>query len=1340
MTNMLDIGRSGLLAYRGALAVTSENVANVGTDGYRRRDVATVAAGGGQATATSAPTGGQGVTVVDIRRAFDGLVAERARSAQAGLSAAEAHLAGASAIETLMIPGDDGIDGTLRDFFDSVARLAANPTDMVTRALTLRSGEALAEGISGLARGLGALRTDILAEARAVVGTAQGLLGELAQVSRSMGGLSAPGAAGAAAQHPLADRRDALLDDLARLLPVSVALSEAGRPTIRLGGAAGPLLLDGDRTARLDVSGADQLTLHVAGADGVARDTRLLADGRLGGVSRALGALDMAAQELDAFARTLSGSMNAVHRGGVDLTGAPGGDLFATDGWRGVPAAANGGSVRFDLAPLPGAAAGAFYELVFDGAAALWRAHDASGAEVASARETLLLPGVRVDLAGVARDGDRIALRSVTGHAADLRMAVADPAALAAAGSFATAPSPGNAGTARLSAVMLPVAQAHPSALAPASGDAPLDLLGGVVGHLAAGTTAVDLVSLGRAATTIVPPLPGALRLEVAPGAGIHAFDIAGFPGVMEMVDALTGGDLRSIGGRSLASLGLVASVDGHGNLALARPGHPTPAEVALIGPDTRVPGVGHPREAAGGTMQILTRNGVHVAGTPLTATEAAALITPQNGFLAGAAYDPSALNLAAGVGYRGIGLSRLDLPGVNTAVLPAPALRQGTDLPPAAEAARSLALSDASGRSATVEVPQGASAALIAARIDGALPGIAAMAVTGLELSGFPKGAVRFDLTGANGRPIEVSATLSDQGAGPLAQAINGLTAATGIAAQVSPDGARLLLVQADGHDIAVSRLMLAGGAGLMARPSGPDGQPAGTPADWPAGTALRQGGQVSLSAPQGFALTDAGTGLAIAAAPQASGSHDLTTAAAGAEARLRFHDIPAQAEGGLAFSLDLGGRTQRVALPAAATGPAIAAALAEELRRGAPDAVLTGASLAALPPDGSAMVLRVEGTDHTLRMQSGVPVVTGPEAGRITASFDSANRLNVTARCVTGGGGIGIAATPAFGLAAGAGVLRLMGQPPDTGALPAEVMIGLAGTMHRVVLNADGGVAVPPGFPGTATRDAANGALMLELSAPAPGLQVEAEAASGFAGPGVAVRVQGDTLVLAGRSAPLDLRVTAQGALGQRIEAANLPPEDLVVAVTGSGTLRLGGTVDPGPRPADPGALDLVVTDAARGAVTLRDRISGHDVARGVLDAAGRVSLGGLALTLSGTTATGDRFALLPAVPGSANADTALALAALRNADAATGRQGLTDAFARIQADAGLRVAAAGRTVATARAGAEAADRAQAAIGAVDLDVEAARLLELQQAYQASAQTLSIARDLFDTILRLF
>jgi flagellar hook-associated protein 1 FlgK len=47
------------------------------------------------------------------------------------------------------------------------------------------------------------------------------------------------------------------------------------------------------------------------------------------------------------------------------------------------------------------------------------------------------------------------------------------------------------------------------------------------------------------------------------------------------------------------------------------------------------------------------------------------------------------------------------------------------------------------------------------------------------------------------------------------------------------------------------------------------------------------------------------------------------------------------------------------------------------------------------------------------------------------------------------------------------------------------------------------------------------------------------------------------------------------------------------------------------------------------------------------------------------------------------------------------------------------------------------EAALRADAEKTSVDLDEEAANLLAQQQAYQANAQVMSVARSLFDTLL---
>ena len=72
MPSLFDIGRSGLQAYRQSLAVTGQNIANVNTEGYKKRDaaLAEVSGAGGGVTEKSDQTG-LGVRVEEIRRAFD---------------------------------------------------------------------------------------------------------------------------------------------------------------------------------------------------------------------------------------------------------------------------------------------------------------------------------------------------------------------------------------------------------------------------------------------------------------------------------------------------------------------------------------------------------------------------------------------------------------------------------------------------------------------------------------------------------------------------------------------------------------------------------------------------------------------------------------------------------------------------------------------------------------------------------------------------------------------------------------------------------------------------------------------------------------------------------------------------------------------------------------------------------------------------------------------------------------------------------------------------------------------------------------------------------------------
>jgi flagellar hook-associated protein 1 FlgK len=447
MSDMMNIARSGVLASRTALAITAENVANVNTEGYRRRSVATVTAAGAQTTPQTLPTGGQGVSVTEIRRAFDHLLAERGRTAASAQASAMAHQAVAERIETQLIPGETGLDGTMRGFFDGLARLAASPADMTTRTQALRGAQALADGIAEIADGFLQLRAETVAQAELSAARAQGLLADLHQVSQQIGQLGARQTEG---HHPLADRRDALLADLARELPIAVSLGEDGRPEIRLGSDAGPLLLDRAGPARLSITAPDQVTLHITAPDGSQRETRLLSAGRLGGLAMGVGAIDMARQEFDQLARNLAEGLNQLHRAGVDIDGQPGQDLFRLDGWTATPAATNAGQVQVQIRLGDTQAAQGPLEIVFDASLAEWQARDSDGTLLASGRDRLLLPGLTVDLAGPARDGDRVVLAPVTGRALDLRVALSDPRMLAASAEITVAPAPGTSGSARL--------------------------------------------------------------------------------------------------------------------------------------------------------------------------------------------------------------------------------------------------------------------------------------------------------------------------------------------------------------------------------------------------------------------------------------------------------------------------------------------------------------------------------------------------------------------------------------------------------------------------------------------------------------------------------------------------------------------------------------------------------------------------------------------------------------------------------------------------------------------------------------------------------------------------
>jgi flagellar hook-associated protein 1 FlgK len=127
------------------------------------------------------------------------------------------------------------------------------------------------------------------------------------------------------------------------------------------------------------------------------------------------------------------------------------------------------------------------------------------------------------------------------------------------------------------------------------------------------------------------------------------------------------------------------------------------------------------------------------------------------------------------------------------------------------------------------------------------------------------------------------------------------------------------------------------------------------------------------------------------------------------------------------------------------------------------------------------------------------------------------------------------------------------------------------------------------------------------------------------------------------------------------------------------------------------------------------------------------------GFSLQLSGVPRAGDIVSVTP-TPANAvatNNGNAVALAALRDAPLATGHTA-TDTYATALADVGVGVQSAKTSSDLSTAAASQAEQSRTSQAGVNLDEEAARLIQYQQSYQAAAKVLQVAQALFDSLLQ--
>ena len=124
---------------------------------------------------------------------------------------------------------------------------------------------------------------------------------------------------------------------------------------------------------------------------------------------------------------------------------------------------------------------------------------------------------------------------------------------------------------------------------------------------------------------------------------------------------------------------------------------------------------------------------------------------------------------------------------------------------------------------------------------------------------------------------------------------------------------------------------------------------------------------------------------------------------------------------------------------------------------------------------------------------------------------------------------------------------------------------------------------------------------------------------------------------------------------------------------------------------------------------------------------------------LTLQGVPKAGDTFTVQqqPAAFRNLNAGNASAMTGLRDVAMFDG-SALSDGYASLISQIGIRTQSANYSAEVSSSIAANLERDRTGVSGVNLDEEAAKLLQYQQAYQASAKMIQIAQGIFDTLIQ--
>ena len=431
MASLIDIGKSGLQSYRQALAVTGQNIANINTDGYKRRsaDLEEVAANQGGISSTNSQTG-LGVRVADIRRSFDEFLLNKARSATSYSETNQNYLRTIKQLEDILLPGDSNLGAMIGNFFDGLQEIASSPADLAPRVSALERADSVANSFNQLAYLTGELKNGVEFQIQQDLNDINILNEELFSLNSQISGSGTKNK-----QNALLDSRDAIIDKLNEFAEITTTLDASGSASLTLGNTGkGPHLLTSTKSTDLGFEIiSDKLTfLLEPGSNNT--PTSQITNGSLRGLANAYQTIQSIEASIDNLAYIFSRDLNALHMNGLDLEGADGQPLFHTVSIETEVNPTNMGNTTAnvlvsDFREVQNQPVTFTYSEEKD----IWTGRNSSNEILAQGRGSVSVAGFVVNFSGNGSEGDEIFIRPAYNAAAKIQLAIDRPQEFAAA-------------------------------------------------------------------------------------------------------------------------------------------------------------------------------------------------------------------------------------------------------------------------------------------------------------------------------------------------------------------------------------------------------------------------------------------------------------------------------------------------------------------------------------------------------------------------------------------------------------------------------------------------------------------------------------------------------------------------------------------------------------------------------------------------------------------------------------------------------------------------------------------------------------------------------------------